>query len=352
METCLDTARRTYEKAEQKLRQMTEDLRQTEGKRDNKEMTLTQCVESEEHWKSEYTKLLSEQGFANEEQYRTSRMESDQMENVERNIQEYQIQGRELAGKKKILEEQLKDKQRRDLESMKSSLDMLEEQTRGLREAYMQLYTVNQKNREAREHLKKYFEMNGEMQRRYEMIGNLSRTANGSLSGSANLDFETYVQRQYFRQIIHAANRRLVQMTGGEFILQCRDVKSLGSQGQAGLDLDVYHMASDSVRDVKTLSGGESFMASLSMALGLSDIVQSTAGAIRLDTMFIDEGFGSLDDASREQAIRILNDLAGGDRLIGIISHVNELKEQIDCQLTVKKTEKGSKVQWSDERRK
>lgn len=93
-------------------------------------------------------------------------------------------------------------------------------------------------------------------------------------------------------------------------------------------------------------------MASLSMALGLSDIVQSTAGAIRLDTMFIDEGFGSLDDASREQAIRILNDLAGGDRLIGIISHVNELKEQIDCQLTVKKTEKGSKVQWSDERRK
>ena len=141
-------------------------------------------------------------------------------------------------------------------------------------------------------------------------------------------------------------------MTGGEFILQCRDVKSLGSQGQAGLDLDVYHMASDSVRDVKTLSGGESFMASLSMALGLSDIVQSTAGAIRLDTMFIDEGFGSLDDASREQAIRILNDLAGGDRLIGIISHVNELKEHIDCQLTVKKTEKGSKVQWSDERRK
>ena len=352
METCLDTARRTYEKAEQKLRQMTEDLRQTEGKRDNKEMTLTQCAESEEHWKSEYTKLLSEQGFADEEQYRTSRMESDQMENVERNIQEYQIQGRELAGKKKILEEQLKDKQRKDMESMKSSLDMLEEQTRGLREAYMQLYTVNQKNREAREHLKKYFEMNGEMQRRYEMIGNLSRTANGSLSGSAKLDFETYVQRQYFRQIIHAANRRLVQMTGGEFILQCRDVKSLGSQGQAGLDLDVYHMASDSVRDVKTLSGGESFMASLSMALGLSDIVQSTAGAIRLDTMFIDEGFGSLDDASREQAIRILNDLAGGDRLIGIISHVNELKEQIDCQLTVKKTEKGSKVQWSDERRK
>ena len=136
-------------------------------------------------------------------------------------------------------------------------------------------------------------------------------------------------------------------MTSGEFILQCRDVEKPGSQGQAGLELDVYHMATDTIRDVKTLSGGESFMAALSMALGLSDIVQNTAGAIHLDTMFIDEGFGSLDDASRDQAIRVLNDLADKDRLVGIISHVNELKEQIDHKLVVKKTDKGSSVSWS-----
>ena len=107
-------------------------------------------------------------------------------------------------------------------------------------------------------------------------------------------------------------------------------------------------MASASVRDVKTLSGGESFLASLAMALGLADIVQSTAGAIRLDTMFVDEGFGSLDDTAREQAIRVLHDLAGTKRLVGIISHVNELKEQIDCKLQVTKTEKGSQAKWSD----
>ena len=184
-------------------------------------------------------------------------------------------------------------------------------------------------------------------EKQYEIVGNLSKTANGNLSGSAKLDFETYTQRQYFRQIIRAANKRLVRMTSGEFILQCRDVEKLGSQGQAGLDLDVYHMATDTVRDVKTLSGGESFMAALSMALGLSDIVQNTAGAIHLDTMFIDEGFGSLDDVSRDQAIRVLNDLADKDRLIGIISHVNELKEQIDHKLVVKKNEKGSSVSWS-----
>ena len=135
-------------------------------------------------------------------------------------------------------------------------------------------------------------------------------------------------------------------MTSGEFILQCREVKNLGSQGQAGLDLDIYHMASDSVRDVKTLSGGESFMASLSMALGLADIVQNTAGAVHLDTMFVDEGFGSLDDTARGQAIRILNDLADEKRLVGIISHVNELKEQIERRLAVTRTDRGSTTKW------
>ena len=113
-----------------------------------------------------------------------------------------------------------------------------------------------------------------------------------------------------------------------------------------GLDLDVYHLASDSVRDVRTLSGGESFMASLAMALGLSDIVQNTAGAVSIDTMFVDEGFGALDDEAREQAVRVLADLAGEQRLVGIISHVNELKEQIDRKLVVKKTETGSTVHW------
>ena len=134
-------------------------------------------------------------------------------------------------------------------------------------------------------------------------------------------------------------------MASGEFILQCRDVKNLASQGQTGLDLDIYHMASDSVRDVKTLSGGESFMASLSMAWGLADIVQNTAGAIRLDTMFVDEGFGSLDDAARGQAIRILTDLADEKRLVGIISHVARLEESIPQQIRVKKGQRGSSLQ-------
>ncbi len=129
-------------------------------------------------------------------------------------------------------------------------------------------------------------------------------------------------------------------------MLRCREFQNLGTRGQAGLDLDVYSPVTDSTRDVKTLSGGESFLAALSMALGLADVISDTAGAIRMDTMFIDEGFGSLDDEAREQAIAILNELAGADRLVGIISHVSELKEQIDRKLVVSRTAKGSTVRW------
>ena len=145
---------------------------------------------------------------------------------------------------------------------------------------------------------------------------------------------------------IGEANRRLVKINGNQFMLQCRDVEHLGKQGEAGLDLDIYDLATDKVRDVKTLSGGESFLAALSMALGMADVIQNAAGRVHLDTMFIDEGFGSLDEEARGRAIGILNELAGDTRLVGIISHVTELKEQIDRKLVVSKSDKGSHAKW------
>jgi exonuclease SbcC len=135
-------------------------------------------------------------------------------------------------------------------------------------------------------------------------------------------------------------------MSNGQFILKCRDVEDLSNQGEVGLDLDVYSMVNDQIRDVKTLSGGESFMAALAMALGMADIIQNCAGSIHIDTMFIDEGFGSLSDETRMQAINVLNELSEGKRLVGIISHVSELKAQIATKLNVTKTDKGSKVRW------
>ena len=135
-------------------------------------------------------------------------------------------------------------------------------------------------------------------------------------------------------------------MTGNQFLLKCRSLEELGSRGNVGLDLDVYSVVTGMTRDVKTLSGGESFMAALAMALGLSDIIQSMAGGIRLQMMFVDEGFGSLDEYSREQAMHVLAELAGGNQLIGIISHVTELKENIEQKLIVRKGKKGSSTVW------
>lgn len=209
------------------------------------------------------------------------------------------------------------------------------------------LHSENETNRMILNQLKNIYEKTKDLQDRYSLLHNLSQTANGNLRERAKLDFESYVQRQYFMQVITFANRRLSQMTGNQFLLRCRSLENLGNKGNVGLDLDIYDMAAGSVRDVKTLSGGESFMAALSMALGLADVIQNTSGGIQLKTMFVDEGFGSLDAYSREQAIRVLNELAGSDRLIGIISHVTELKESIDKQLIVTKGRRGSQVRWA-----
>ena len=154
------------------------------------------------------------------------------------------------------------------------------------------------------------------------------------------------MQRQYFGEIIHEANKRLLTMNSGQFLLKLKETADTGLKSNEGLDLVVYSLVTNSERDIKTLSGGEAFLASLAMALGLSDIAIRKAGAVHLDMMFIDEGFGSLDAQARGQAIAVLNQLAGGERLIGIISHVAELKEQIDQRLLVRRTERGSVAVW------
>jgi exonuclease SbcC len=160
------------------------------------------------------------------------------------------------------------------------------------------------------------------------------------------MDIETFVQRHYLTQILAAANRHFSEMSAGQFELRLIAIDDAGQGKNRGLDLMVYSTVTGKVRDIKTLSGGESFMAALSLALGLADQIQANTSAINLDIMFIDEGFGSLDDHSRSQAIKVLKRLSNGDKLIGIISHVTELKQEIDNQLIVRKNDKGSHVEW------
>lgn len=179
-----------------------------------------------------------------------------------------------------------------------------------------------------------------ERERVQSMIGALNDTARGGIAGKVNIALETYVQTTYFDRIIIRANRRLLVMTENQYELK-RRIEGDAKRGQKGLELDVIDHANGTVRSVKTLSGGESFMASLALALGLSDEVQACAPGIKPDTVFIDEGFGSLDDEALRLAVKTLDDLSGGERLVGIISHVAELKEKIGKQIIVTKDKYG-----------
>ena len=178
------------------------------------------------------------------------------------------------------------------------------------------------------------------LEERYTWVRALSDTANGALQGREKVALETYIQMTFFDRILRRANVRFLVMSGGQYELKRRR-EAENNRSQSGLELDVIDHYNGSERSVKSLSGGESFKASLSLALGLSDEIQSAAGGIRLDTMFVDEGFGSLDEESLQQAIRALTGLTQGNRLVGIISHVAELKEKIDKQIVVTKDRTG-----------
>ncbi len=195
-------------------------------------------------------------------------------------------------------------------------------------------------NQGALDHIQKKAQALRVLEERYTWVRNLSNTVNGNLQGKEKIALETYVQMTFFDRILSRANVRLLIMSRGQYELKRRRVAE-NNRSQSGLELDVVDHYNGSERSVKSLSGGESFQASLSLALGLSDEIQSSAGGIRLDTMFVDEGFGSLDEESLQQAIRALTSLTEGNRLVGIISHVAELREKIDKQIIVTKDRTG-----------
>ena len=185
-----------------------------------------------------------------------------------------------------------------------------------------------------------------EIEQKFEWLNALSQTANGTLNKRDKISFETFIQTTYFERVLKRANLRLQKMTGGQYDL-IRRQDPLNQRSQSGLDIDVLDHYNGSVRSVSSLSGGETFKASLALALGLADEIQSLAGGVKLDTMFIDEGFGSLDGESLALAVNTLMELTEGNKLVGIISHVEELKNKIDKQVVVEKAggvNKGSKV--------
>lgn len=195
-------------------------------------------------------------------------------------------------------------------------------------------------NRRQRDGIQRQGEGLAETETRWQWVRALSNTANGNLPGREKIMLETWVQTAFFDRIVARANTRFMVMSGGQYEL-ARRAQADNNRSQTGLELDVIDHYNGSRRSVRSLSGGESFQASLCLALGLADEIQSAAGGIRLESMFVDEGFGSLDEEALRQALRALEDLTEGDRLVGIISHVTELKDRIDRQIRVTKDRTG-----------
>lgn len=287
-------------------------------------------------------------GFEDEASYRLAKRTNADIERLDREIRNYDEQKRTLAAQTHELEDKLSGRQRTDLTALQNrraaALDR-QAKAENAEKAMVRKLTLHESaEREIRQ-------ANAAIQKKrgkWQIIQELYTCCAGIAAGNprAKLTFEAYVQQYYFRFVVAAANKRLTRLTDGMFTLRVMR-EAANRVSQSGLDLEVLDRSTGQARDVSTLSGGESFLASLALALGLSDAVQSQSGQIRMDAMFIDEGFGSLDENALRSSIDVLLELADGKRLIGIVSHVQELEERIDKQIVVTKTPNGSTVRMN-----
>ena len=317
------------------------------------EILIQQKVDQKAKWMDnamENLKVFDEErihaGFETLESYQDSFLDEEQTIALRRKTSDYKMKMNQLVQKKRELEEVVGS---HESASVDPFIRQKEEYLMQMDELEAQLSTIERRlgvNHLAWNQLKVIVHQTKNLQNEVMQLTEISDTASGKRAKSTlqKVSFERYVQTVYFDQILGRANYRLRKMTNQRYELM-RSSEGLDSRLVTGLDLDVWDYYTGKSRSVKSLSGGESFKASLCLALGLSDVAQSYSGGIQIDTLFIDEGFGALDAESLEQAIQILLELAEGDRMIGIISHVAELKERIDRQIIIRKTKSGSMIE-------
>lgn len=335
--------------SEQLLNDLLRQEKEREGRLLSEKENIHILFRTLEQAEDAFREALLRHGFSGTEEYHNSECDEKILKKLEKDIQEYDealLRSRTIYAQ---YEKLLEGKTKVDTAIWKEQKALTQAEHNRLEQEEIRKIGMYERDERCRTRLIRLWEQREKLQKEYRHIRILYQTANGKVTGTAGLDFQTFVQRQYFDRMIQAANQRLKIMADRQFLLQCRQLDALGKQGEVGLDLDIYSLATGKVRDVRTLSGGESFLAALAMALGMADVIQNMAGNVQVDALFIDEGFGALDEESRLRAIRILQQLAGGKRLVGIVSHVTELKEQIERKLIVRKTEKGSRIEWQPE---
>jgi exonuclease SbcC len=287
---------------------------------------------------------LSEHGFCDLKSYEAAVMSDQALKERETEINRYDQDTHENQTKISQLQKQIAGQEKADIPKLKSKQQDLTEKQNQLQGEQANVEHIIQTNQVILKELQAKSRERDITEKNYSEIKVLSDTANGDLSGKQKLAFEQYVQGVYFDMILKEANKRFGIMSGNRYAL-VRKEGSADKKSKSGLDIDVKDRHTAKNRSVKSLSGGESFKASLSLALGLSDVVQNFSGGVQVETMFIDEGFGTLDSESLETAMDILADLTEGNRLVGIISHLEELKSRIDKKIVISRNPQGSSAQ-------
>ncbi len=337
--------REAISKAGEALKSLQITIAENRAAAEHGRMRLEELRRDAETLLNAFHKHLADAGFADEREYQLAKMPDAAMKEADKRLKDFGEQKKSLADQIAVLQEKLAGMRKTEINGLTEQLKDQQNKKAAAEKAeaaLTQKRTIHQdalkEIRDARKHQKRREE-------HWAVVRDLYNCCAGITGGAyrGKLTFEAYVQQYYFKQVVAAANKRLTVLTDGLFTLRCKE-EARDRVRQSGLDLDVLDRGTGQWRDVSTLSGGESFLASLALALGLSDVVQAQSGAIRMEAMFIDEGFGTLDDNALRNSLQVLADLADGKRLIGIISHVHDLEERIEKQIVVSKTLKGSKI--------
>lgn len=286
---------------------------------------------------------LYSENNTNYEDYQNNRLDKYELNSLKNKIDNYDSCKKEYESTIKLLEPEVSGKKVIDVKEKENQLNELIELYSKNDNLYTSLNATLEKLKSSTSNIKNYLKDNKQVQDEYNVIKLLSDTANGTLTGKQRITFENYVQSYFMQSVLVEANKRLIKMTDSRYELKRKETETKLNV-KTGLDFSIFDSYTGKERDVASLSGGEKFKASLALALGLSDTISNTHGGIRIDSLFIDEGFGSLDTESLNQALNILTDLSSNDKLIGVISHVTELISRIDNKIIVNKTSTGSKL--------
>lgn len=308
---------------------------------------LSSLQETAAQLDGQFREHLAAAGFEDERAYQLAKLPAKAMDDLEKQLREYGEQKKSLADQAAVLQQKLACKERIDLTGLQQQRQTWREKKETAEKTEAELMKKMALHDDALKEIREARRQQKRKEENWAVVRDLYNCCAGIAGGSrrAKMTFEAYVQQYYFKQVVAAANKRLTVLTDGLFTLRCKE-EARDRVRQSGLDLDVLDRGTGQWRDVSTLSGGESFLASLALALGLSDVVQAQSGAIRMEAMFIDEGFGTLDDNALRNSLQVLSDLADGKRLIGIISHVHDLEERIEKQIVVSKTMNGSTIDF------